>query len=70
MNEVSRYLTEEVVVDYADGLIPRREALNRLALLGVTAAAGPLLAAPIPPLPHLTKRWQDTGMGPDEVAAG
>jgi carboxymethylenebutenolidase len=46
MNEVSRYLTEEVVVDYADGLISRREALNRLALLGVAAAtATPLLAA-------------------------
>jgi len=46
MSEVSRYLTEEVVVDYADGLISRREALNRLALLGVAAAAAiPMLAA-------------------------
>lgn len=46
MNEVSRYLTEEVVVDYADGLISRRDALNRLALLGVAAAtAVPILAA-------------------------
>ncbi|HZM74885.1 MAG TPA: dienelactone hydrolase family protein [Candidatus Limnocylindrales bacterium] len=46
MNEVSRYLTEEVVVDYADGLISRRDALNRLALLGVaTAAAMPMLVA-------------------------
>jgi carboxymethylenebutenolidase len=46
MNEVGRYLTEEVVVDYADGLISRREALNRLALLGVAAAmATPMLAA-------------------------
>src|SRR5688572_6922099 len=46
MNEVSKYLTEEVVVDYADGIISRREALNRLALLGVAAAtATPLLAA-------------------------
>jgi carboxymethylenebutenolidase len=46
MNEVNRYLTEEVVVDYADGLISRREALRRLALLGVGAAiATPMLAA-------------------------
>ena len=46
MNEVNRYLTEEVVVDYADGLISRREALHRLGLLGVAAAvATPLLAA-------------------------
>jgi carboxymethylenebutenolidase len=46
MNEISRYLTDEVVVDYADGLISRREATRRLALLGVGAAvAGPMLAA-------------------------
>src|SRR5687767_14858218 len=46
MNEVGKYLTEEVVVDYADGLISRREALHRLALLGVAAAtATPMLAA-------------------------
>jgi len=46
MNEVTKYLTEEVVIDYGDGLIPRREAMRRLALLGVGAAvAEPLLAA-------------------------
>jgi carboxymethylenebutenolidase len=46
MNEVSGYLTEEVVLDYADGLISRRDAMNRLALLGIAgAAAAPLLAA-------------------------
>jgi carboxymethylenebutenolidase len=46
MNEINRYLTEEVVVDYADGLISRREAMHRLGLLGVAAAmATPLLAA-------------------------
>jgi carboxymethylenebutenolidase len=46
MDDVNRYLTEEVVVDYADGHISRREALHRLALLGVGAAvAAPLLAA-------------------------
>jgi carboxymethylenebutenolidase len=46
MTQYSRYLTGEVVVDYADGLIDRREALRRLSLLGVGAAiAGPMLAA-------------------------
>ncbi len=46
MNDVNRYLTEEVVVDYADGLISRREALHRLGLLGVAVAvATPMLAA-------------------------
>ncbi len=33
------YLTSEVVEDWSDGLIPRREALRRLTLLGVTASA-------------------------------
>lgn len=46
MSEFSEYLSGEVVVDYADGLISRREALHRLALLGMGAAvAAPLLAA-------------------------
>jgi carboxymethylenebutenolidase len=44
--EINEYLTSEVVVDYADGIINRREALRRLSLLGVGAAvAGPMLAA-------------------------
>jgi carboxymethylenebutenolidase len=46
MDVMQRYLQEEVVVDYADGIITRREALRRLGLLGVAAAvATPLLAA-------------------------
>jgi carboxymethylenebutenolidase len=40
------YLSSEVVVDYADGIISRREAVRRLGLLGVGAAlAGSMLAA-------------------------
>jgi carboxymethylenebutenolidase len=46
MAEINEYLTSEVVVDYADGIISRREALRRLSLLGVgAAAAAPMLAA-------------------------
>ena len=46
MQGIQRYLAEEVVVDYADGVVDRREALRRLTLLGVGAAmAGPMLAA-------------------------
>nr|BFE63777.1 dienelactone hydrolase family protein [Dactylosporangium thailandense] len=46
------YLTSEVVVDYADGLINRREALRRLSLLGVGAAlATSMLAACTDPAP-------------------
>jgi carboxymethylenebutenolidase len=40
------YLTEEVALDFADAHLTRREALKRLALLGLsTTAAGALLAA-------------------------
>jgi carboxymethylenebutenolidase len=46
MTSVSEYLAEEVVENYADGLIGRREALRQLTLLGVgTAVAAPMLAA-------------------------
>ncbi len=40
------YLAEEVALDFADARLTRREALTRLALLGLsTTAAGALLAA-------------------------
>jgi carboxymethylenebutenolidase len=43
------YLAEEVGEDWADGLITRREAVRRLALLGLsTSAAAALLAACAP----------------------
>jgi carboxymethylenebutenolidase len=46
MADINEYLTGEVVVDYADGLISRREAVRRLSLLGVAGAvAGAMLAA-------------------------
>ncbi|HZA32456.1 MAG TPA: dienelactone hydrolase family protein [Propionibacteriaceae bacterium] len=46
MTQFTSYLTDEVVEDYSDGIVGRREALRRLGMLGVTAAvAVPLLAA-------------------------
>jgi len=46
MTDLQRYLAEEVAVDHADGIISRREALHRLALMGWTvAAAATLLTA-------------------------
>lgn len=46
MTKLQRYLAEEIAVDHADGLIPRREALRRLGLLGLgLTAASALLAA-------------------------
>jgi carboxymethylenebutenolidase len=45
MSDIKRYLVDEVVVDHVDGLIPRREALHRLSLLGLGAAAASTLLA-------------------------
>jgi carboxymethylenebutenolidase len=45
MNHIQRYLVDEVVVDYGDGIIDRREALRQLGLLGVAAAAAMSLLA-------------------------
>jgi carboxymethylenebutenolidase len=46
VTQFNQYLTEEVVEDYSDGIISRREALRRLGMLGVAVAvAVPLLAA-------------------------
>ncbi|MUL78627.1 dienelactone hydrolase family protein [Mycolicibacterium sp. CBMA 226] len=46
MTPLQRYIAEEIATDHADGLLSRREALRRLALLGMgTAAATALIAA-------------------------
>jgi carboxymethylenebutenolidase len=46
MTDLQRYLVEEIALDHADGLISRREALRRLALVGLSmSAAASLLAA-------------------------
>ena len=43
---LQRYIAEEIATDHVDGLLSRREALRRLALLGIgSAAAGSLIAA-------------------------
>ncbi len=46
MTPLQRYIAEEIATDHIDGLLSRREALRRLALLGIgSAAAGSLIAA-------------------------
>ena len=43
---LQRYLAEEIATDHVDGLLTRREAIRRLALLGMgSAAAAALIAA-------------------------
>jgi carboxymethylenebutenolidase len=43
MNEIERYLSEEIALDHRDGHLTRREALRRLGLLGISAAAASAL---------------------------
>src|SRR3954454_23061015 len=45
MTELQRYLAEEVAEDHVDGIITRREAMRRLALLGVGATAAAAMIA-------------------------
>ncbi|MEZ0050042.1 carboxymethylenebutenolidase [Mycobacterium sp. MAA66] len=46
MTPLQRYIAEEIATDHVDGLLTRREAMRRLALLGMgTAAATALIAA-------------------------
>jgi len=42
---LQRYIAEEIATDHVDGLLSRREALRRLALLGVGATAASALIA-------------------------
>ena len=45
MTPLQRYIAEEIATDHVDGLLSRREALRRLALVGVGAAAATALIA-------------------------
>ena len=46
MTSLQRYIAEEIATDHVDGLLTRREAIRRLALLGLgTGAAAALIAA-------------------------
>lgn len=45
MTPLQRYIAEEIATDHVEGLLTRREAFRRLALLGVGAAAASALIA-------------------------
>lgn len=46
MNETQQYFAKEIALDHADGIMPRREALRRLLLLGLSiTSASALLTA-------------------------
>jgi carboxymethylenebutenolidase len=72
MTEIQRYLAEEVAEDLADGIIPRREAIRRLGLLGVSGAAAVGLLATFAAgeaaaAASETQAGQDSGRGPSET---
>ena len=73
MTPLQRYIAEEIATDHVDGLLSRREALRRLALLGMgTATATALIAAcgdtrtaaapPTSPSPSATSSSPPPGM--------
>ncbi|HKO90088.1 MAG TPA: hypothetical protein VJU61_02985, partial [Polyangiaceae bacterium] len=45
MNEIQRYLAEEIALDCGQGHISRFEALRRLSVMGVSAAVALALLA-------------------------
>jgi carboxymethylenebutenolidase len=45
MTSLRQYIAEEIATDHADGLLTRREAFRRLALLGLSAGAAATLIA-------------------------
>ncbi|TPG33660.1 dienelactone hydrolase family protein [Mycolicibacterium hodleri] len=45
MTPLQRYIAEEIATDHVDGLLSRREAMRRLALIGVGATAASALIA-------------------------
>ena len=45
MTPLQRYIAEEIATDHAEGLMSRREAIRRLALIGVGATAASALIA-------------------------
>lgn len=45
MTSLQRYIAEEIATDHVDGLLSRREALRRLALLGLGGGAAAALIA-------------------------
>jgi len=69
---LERYLQEEVAIDHADGYLSRREAIRRLAYLGLAApAAATLLAACArdadSPTPERTPGASPAGPKPSET---
>lgn len=60
---MQRYIAEEIATDHVDGLMSRREALRRMALLGITAGAASALIAACSDKKASTPAASPTGSG-------
>lgn len=68
---LQRYIAEEIATDHVDGLLSRREALRRLALIGVgTAAATALITACGQPREQETAPTSDSATSPTTAPGG
>ena len=69
MTELQTYLAEEVAEDLADGIITRREAMRRLALLGLTTSAASALLTTFaaPAAPARARGRGGTGIGTETL---
>jgi carboxymethylenebutenolidase len=54
LNETQRYLIDEHIEEYQEGLIPRRELLRRVTLISGSAALGAVIVAACGPAPART----------------
>jgi carboxymethylenebutenolidase len=61
---LQRYIAEEIATDHVDGLLSRREAVRRLALLGMTTAAATALIAACGEKKTTTSNAPVTSSGP------
>lgn len=61
---LQRYIAEEIATDHLDGLLSRREAIRRLALLGIGAAAATTLIAACSTSPTADSPADDTDAPP------
>jgi carboxymethylenebutenolidase len=70
MTELERYLAEEIAEDHVDGIITRREAMRRLALLGVsTTAAAAMITAEAQARDHGKNKGHDHHHGDGRASA-
>ncbi|MGH2492013.1 MAG: hypothetical protein ACRDF9_10930, partial [Candidatus Limnocylindria bacterium] len=62
LNETQRYLIDEHIEEYQEGLISRRELLRRVTLISGSAALGAAIVAACGPAPARTSPTPTTAV--------